>query len=301
LGFPNNLGTVLIQRDGIHPMTGLCIRTFRIVLPLVGLYGGIVLAGDKADIEYGTATGESLRLDAHVPDGVGPFPVAIMVHGGGWSTGDKHKDVTVALDALTQSGEFTWFSINYRLAPTNRWPACFEDVQTAVRWVKTHAAEYKGDPKRLALMGYSAGGQLACLAAVRAGEDTRVQAVVGFSPPTDMVADTERRGGLSKSLQMLFGRDTMDDSTRALLKEMSPITYVKPDLPPFLFIQGDADKTVPYEQTLNFMSKLRQHNVPCDIIPIKGAPHRITDWDKFDTSYKEKLIAWLEQELGVKK
>jgi alpha-L-fucosidase 2 len=282
-------------------MTGASIKTFRAVLSLIVLFGGVAFAEDKPDIEYGRASGESLRLDAHIPDGRGLFPMVVMVHGGGWTSGDKHRDITVALEALTKSGEFAWFSINYRMAPTNHWPACFEDVQTAVRWVKAHATEYKGDPQRLALMGYSAGGQLACLAAVRAKDDTRVQAVVGFSPPTDMVADTERRGGLSKSLQALFGRETVDDPTKSLLNEMSPINYVKPHLPPFLFIQGDADKTVPYDQTLNFMSKLKRNDVPCEIVTIKGAPHQITEWDKFDPSYKEKLIAWLEQKLAVKK
>ncbi len=282
-------------------MTGASIGTFRAVLSLVALLGGIVYAEDEPDIEYGRASGVSLRLDAHVPDGRGPFPMVIMVHGGGWMSGDKHKDITVVLEPLTKSGEFTWFSINYRIAPTNRWPACFEDVQTAIRWVKAHAMEYKGDPQRVALMGYSAGGQLACQAAVLAKEDTRVQAVVGFSPPTDMVADTERRGGLSKSLQALFGRETVDDTTKALLKEMSPINFIKPGLPPFLFIQGDADKTVPYDQTLAFMAKLKENGVTNDIVMIKGAPHRITEWDKFDPSYHEKLLAWLEQKLAVKK
>ena len=282
-------------------MTGASIRTFRAMLSLITLLGGIVYAGDKPDIEYGRVSGESLRLDAHIPDGTGPFPMVIMVHGGGWTSGDKQKDITVVLEPLTKSGEFTWFSINYRMAPTNHWPACFEDVQSAVRWVKAHAAEYKGDRQRVALMGYSAGGQLACLAAVQAKEDTCVQAVVGFSPPTDMVADTERRGGLSKSLQALFGCEAVDDSTKALLKEMSPINYVRPGLPPFLFVQGDADKTVPYDQTLAFMSKLKGNGVTNDIVTIKGAPHRITEWDKFDPSYKDKLIAWLEQKLAVKK
>ncbi len=282
-------------------MTGASITTVRAVLSLVALFVGNVFAEDKPDIEYGRASGESLRLDAHIPDGSGPFPMVVMVHGGGWTSGDKRKDITVILEPLTTSGQFAWFSINYRMAPTNRWPACFEDVQTAIRWAKAHATEYKGDPHRVALMGYSAGGQLACLAAVRAGEDTRVQAVVGFAPPTDMVADTERRGDLSKSLQALFGRETVDDATRALLQEMSPITYVKPGLPPFLFVQGDADKTVLYEQTLAFMSKLKENGVTNDIVTIKGAPHRITDWDNFDPSYKEKVITWLEQTLAVKK
>jgi acetyl esterase/lipase len=282
-------------------MTGVSIRTLQAVLSLVALFGRIACAEDKPDIEYGRASGESLRLDAHIPDGRGPFPMVIMVHGGGWTSGDKHKDITTVLEALTKSGEFTWFSINYRMAPTNHWPACFKDVQTAIRWARGHATEYKGDPQRMALMGYSAGGQLTCLATVQAKEDMRVQAVVGFAPATDMVADTERRGGLSKSLQALFGRETVDDTVKTLLKEMSPINYVRPGLPPFLFVQGDADKTVPYDQTLAFMSKLKENHVPCEIIMIKGAPHRITDWDKFDPSYKEKLVAWLEQKLAVKK
>src|SRR5580658_1950801 len=274
-------------------MTGASIRSYRAVLLLVALFGRVVFADDKPDIEYGRASGESLRLDAHIPDGSGPFPVVIMVHGGGWTTGDKNKDVTVVLEPLTKSGEFAWFSINYRMAPTNRWPACYEDVQTAICWVKTHATEYKGDSQRIALLGYSAGGQLTCLAAVQAKDDTHVQAVVGISPATDLVADTERRGGLSTSLQALLGRATVDDVTKALLKEISPINFVKPGLPPFLLVQGDADKTVTYEQTLAFMSKLKENHVPCEIVTVKGAPHRITDWDKFDASYKEKLIAWL--------
>ena len=268
-----------------------------VVALIVTLASRVAFAGDKFDVEYGRASGETLRLDVHVPDGPGPFPMVLIVHGGGWSGGDKHKDISVLFGPLDRAN-LTWFSINYRLAPTNHWPACFEDVQTAIRWVKAHAAEYKGDPQRLALIGYSAGGELVCLAATRTNEDTRVQAVVGLSPPTDMVVDTERRGGLSKSLQMLFGHQTVDDQTRALLKEMSPIDFVKPGLPPFLLIQGDADKTVPYDQTLRFQAKLKENSVPCDLVTVKGAPHRITEWDKFDPSCREKLIAWLGRTLG---
>ena len=133
-------------------MTRASITMVRAVLSLVALFGGNVFAEDKPDIEYGRASGESLRLDAHIPDGRGPFPMVVMVHGGGWTSGDKHKDITMILEPLTKSGEFTWFSINYRMAPTNHWPACFEDVQTAIRWAKAHATEYKGDPHRVTLV-----------------------------------------------------------------------------------------------------------------------------------------------------
>jgi alpha-L-fucosidase 2 len=226
--------------------------------------------------------------------------VAIIVHGGGWGGGDKQKDSDLFFDPLTRA-HITWFSINYRLAPTNRWPACFEDVQTAIRWAKAHAAEYKGDPQRIALIGYSAGGQLVCQAAVLAKEDTRVQAVVGFAAPTDLLADTERRGGLSKSLKDLLARESVDDDVKAILREMSPLNHVHPGLPPFLLIHGTVDKSVPYEQSPIFQAKLKENGAVCDLITVTNAPHSIAAWERIDTSYKERMTDWLQQTLSHRK
>jgi pectinesterase len=257
-------------------------------------------SANRFDIEYGEAGGEKLFLDAHVPDGEGKFPVAIIVHGGGWTTGDRETDIVPVFAPVATN--FTWFTINYRLAPTNRWPACFEDVQTAVRWVKQHAAEFKGDPDRIALLGYSAGGQLALLAAMSANTDAQVQAVVGFAPPTDLVADAQRRGGLEKwsSMTNLLGREVLDDETSKLLAEISPINHVQPELPPFLLVQGSADKTVAYDLTRNFQARLKAAGVPCDLIIITNAQHRLADWEKFDPDFPAKTVAWLNEKLPLK-
>ena len=257
-------------------------------------------SANRLKIEYGEAGGHALLLDAHVPDGVGPFPVAIIIHGGGWMSGDPEKDIVPVFAPYATN--FTWFTVSYRLAPTNRWPACYEDVQTAIRWVKAHAAEYKGDPNRIALLGYSAGGHLVTLAGTQAGPDTRVQAIVGMAPPTDLVADNERRGGLTTSMKALFGFDTTNitDSARAVLKKNSPLDYVKPGLPPFLIIQGTADKTVPENQSLAFQKALKAAGVDCDLIAIPGAQHRIADWDHFDPEWQRKLMTWLNEKLAVK-
>jgi pectinesterase len=264
------------------------------------LWSTVVNATFEADIEYGRAGGERLLLDASVPSGDGPFPVAIMVHGGGWSGGDKQRDHTAILDALT-AAKFTWFSINYRLAPKHRWPACLDDVETAIGWVKAHAPEYKGDVRRVALVGYSAGGHLVCQAVVTGKDTIRVQAVVGFAPPTDHIADSERRGGLSPSLTNLLDRTpALTEETRSVLHDISPLNFVKPALPPFLLVHGTEDKSVPYTQSVNFQAKLREAGVPCEIITIDGAPHRLAEWDKFDASYREKMVTWLGQVLGKK-
>jgi alpha-L-fucosidase 2 len=260
----------------------------------------------QRDIEYGRAGGESLRLDASVPDGDGPFPIAILIHGGGWSGGDKSgrdpknpgADVYPWFDALT-AAKFTWFSINYRLAPEHRWPACFDDVETAILWVKAHAGEYKGDAKRIALFGHSAGGHLAFLVGVHGSEATRVQAVVGYAPVTDFEFELPmRHHQLSTSLQNLHGLSAeITPATLAILRETAPITQMHPGMPPFLILHGDADVTVPLQESRNFEERVRAVGGTCELMIIPGAPHRLNEWDKFSPGYADRMIAWLKRTL----
>jgi acetyl esterase/lipase len=280
--------------------------SFRLLIFIAAcVLGRAAEPGLHSNIEYGLAGGVSLKLDASVPEGEGHFPVAILVHGGGWSGGDKAgsdkpgngADITPWFAPLT-AAKFTWFSINYRMAPTHRWPACFEDVQTAIRWVKAHAGEFKGDPKRIAIFGHSAGGHLVCLAAVLAGDDTRVQAVVGYAPVTDFEFEIPIRGGLSTSLQNLHNQPKEPNATSlAILRETAPINHVKPGLPPFLLLHGDGDKSVPYQTSLNFQTKLRAAGVTCDLITITGAGHGLLNWNQFSPDYQTQLIDWLRKTL----
>ncbi len=261
--------------------------------------------GFHSDLEYGTAAGVSLKLDASVPEGDGPFPIAILVHGGGWGSGDKANvgskgggaDVSPWFAPLTEA-KFTWFSINYRLAPAHRWPACFDDVQTAIRWVKAHAKEFKGDPNRIAIFGHSAGGHLATLAGVLGEGDTRVQAVVGYAAVTDFEYELPVRGGLGTALQNLHNQPKeLNATSLAILRETAAINHIKPGLPPVLLLHGDADKTVPYQTSVNYQAKLRAAGVPCDLITIPGAPHGLLSWDKFLPGYQAQLITWLRETL----
>src|SRR5436305_278104 len=102
----------------------------RILLALLLATTSGAFAEVQKDIEYGVAGGERLLLDVNVPPEPGPHPIAILVHGGGWSRGDKSgsdkpgdgADISPWFGPLTDA-HYTWFSINYRLAPKNRWPA----------------------------------------------------------------------------------------------------------------------------------------------------------------------------------
>ncbi|HKX27250.1 MAG TPA: pectinesterase family protein, partial [Blastocatellia bacterium] len=259
----------------------------------------------KTEIEYRNVAGESLRLDVALPEGAGPFPAAILVHGGGWMAGDKTGGVNPLFVPLLRSG-IAWFTINYRLAPKHRYPASVEDVEAAVRWVKEHAAEYKIDPNRLALVGESAGGHLVAMAAVRAQDQTRaanrVAAVVPFYAPFDMLADMERRGGLSTSMRALFGRDRAepDDAIRQILREASPINDVRPGLPPFLLVHGTADASVLYLWSTQMQAKLKAAGVSCDLITITDGVHGMARWENTHPGYKDQVAAWLADKLGSK-
>ena len=289
------------------------LATLSVVLLLVprgasafdGPRGAPVSAALRTDVEYGQAGGERLLLDVSVPEGAGPFPIAILIHGGGWSGGDKRgadkpgsgADVTPWFAPLTE-GKFTWFSINYRLAPKHRWPACLDDVKVAIRWVKAHAAEFKGDASRIALFGHSAGGHLATLVAMEVDDTVRVAAVVGFAPVTNHEQDLPIRGGLSSSLQDLLARPKeVTPESLGLLRAISPLNQIRPGLPPFLLIHGDADKTVPLQQSLDFRDRLVKSGVRADLIVVPRAGHRLTEWNEFMPDFGARVVAWLRENL----
>lgn len=253
------------------------------------------------DIEYAQVSGESLKLDAFIPAGKGPFPAVIFVHGGGWSGGDK-KDGNEPLFLPIANHNIAWFTINYRLAPKYNYPAPVEDVHTAIRWVKAHATEFNIDPNRIALVGESAGGQIVAQAVVKADKDTSVVAAALFYAPIDFVLDMERRGGLSPSMRGLSGKKDAiaDDATLQLLREASPINHIRAGLPPFLLVHGTGDMSVLYNWSPLFQSKLKAAGVSCDLITIPEGGHGMARWESFAPEYKEQVANWLAAKLSVK-
>src|ERR1700685_992291 len=129
----------------------------------------------RRDIEYSRVNGVSLMMDACIPDGATKAPAVIIVHGGGWVRGNRQFDVAPLFKPLSDAG-FAWFSIDYRLATdVTQFGVAIQDVQQAVRFVKSHAAEFNLNPDKLALIGESAGGQLAAMAALRDDADASVK------------------------------------------------------------------------------------------------------------------------------
>lgn len=253
----------------------------------------------KKDIVFATCGGTNLTLDAFVPQGEGPFPTCILVHGGAWMNGTKTSYIAPLFEPLSNAG-FTWFTINYRLAPQHRFPACIEDVESAIRWVKAHAKEYKADPQRIALIGESAGGQLVSLAGVRAQADTRVAAVVPFYAPHDMALRVQQSPSVPAWVTPLFGVSEMNETAWQALRDASPVNHIRRGLPPYLLIHGTKDVTVPFEQSLQFQEKMKAAGNVCDLIAISGGAHGMGGWEKLNSGYKDKLVAWLREKLTLR-
>jgi len=248
------------------------------------------------DVVYGHAGGVELRLDANIPEGSGPFPAAVLVHGGGWVAGNKQEYITYIFQPLSDAG-FAWFSINYRLAPQYQFPAPADDVEQAIRFVKAHAAEYKIDPQRMALIGESAGGHLVSYVGAHNRPGSRVAAVVSLYGIHDFITAAMEWKPFPHEVLELFGIKQVNAETAPLLIKASPVVYVTKDTPPFLLIHGSKDEDVPYDQSVEMCDRMKQVEARCDLITIPGAPHGMDHWEPHPEWhwYKKAMVDWLEK------
>jgi len=255
----------------------------------------------RKDIEFAKAAGVSLTLDAYVPNGAGPFPTVIIVHGGGFNRGDKQTYVPPLFEPLTEAG-FAWFTINYRLYPQAKFPGPVDDIEAAIKFVKEHAREYKVDLRRVVLMGESAGGALVSYVGVRNKSALKLAAVVPFYGVHDweLRAKEEVEGKVGPSIWRDVFSVPPGNSAEAVkrMREVSAINLVKKGLPPFLLIHGTADPQVNYEQSVEMQKRMKAAGNICDLITVEGGPHGMGVITKFPDT-KVKMIAWLRQTLKI--
>lgn len=250
-----------------------------------------------SDIEFARVNGAPLYLDAEIPAGPGPFPAAIVVHGGGWVRGNRRTDVAPLLKPLTAAG-IAWFSIDYRLASDiMTFGAGVDDVREAIRFVRAHAVEYNIHPDHIALVGESAGGQLAAMAALSPMPETRVQAVVALYAPTDLVNLARNSSFVPPQIRQALQGTPFEKIIVARLEQLSPATNVTADAPPFLLIHGTSDTLVPFSQSTSMCSHMKAAGASCELYPVKGGGHGIRWWESSQPAeaqaYKREMVRWL--------
>jgi len=193
----------------------------------------------RLDVPYGADPKQ--MLDIYAPKGASDAPVVVYVHGGEWTRGDK-AEISYKPAFLNAHG-IVLISINYRLSPAWAHPAQVDDVASSIAWVKAHAAELGASPRRIILMGHSAGCHLVTLVAL----DPRVLARAGLKP-SDLAGVVAWSGGSydlvdkvrSASSYAPYIRQTFGDA-EAAWRDASPIAHVKDfsPLPGFLFVSAE--------------------------------------------------------------
>lgn len=230
----------------------------------------------QENVPYALVNGQPLLLDVYLPAGPAsrPRPAVVLIHGGGWTSLDKSTMRGMA-ELLARSG-FVAFSVDYRLlqGTEDRWPAQLDDVQRAVRWVRSKAAKYDVNPDRIGAFGHSAGGQLAALLGMEETRDdsdpalaeysSRVQAVVDVSGPSDFTNQHDADG--EAFLANLFGADYSKNP--AIWRDASPVFHVSKSSAPFLIVHGTRDDQVPIAQSQELLERLQQAGVPAALVKV---------------------------------
>jgi acetyl esterase len=289
-------------------------------LSLPGYFAGPAFAREHPPetVTYAHPEGEELEADVWRPpegeattvaDNSGEHPAVIVVHGGGWRSGER-GDFPL-WNAWFASKGYVVFDIDYRLSPPPTWREAPADVGCAVGWVKENAARYGVDPRRVVLMGRSAGAHLALLTAYAHGsgtepgcaaryrDDLGVAAVVAFYPPTDLTRLSSRGylGGMDRFVggtpKMVPGR----------YRHLSPVSRVDPRAPPTFLAHGGDDQIVPPGQSELLADRLQRAGVPHQLVELPWANHtfdfRWGGWGSQIT--RSTLQDFLEDQLATPK
>ena len=309
------LGAALLAVMALVPAATLWARAPEFGVPLsLGEYvangARLNVGGPRPELSvvYGTARdGTPLELDVWRSGrpAEGPLrPAVVMIHGGAWIQGNRglHPDWNRWLNGLG----YEVFDVEYRLPPPARWLDEVGDVKAALGWVAAHAAEYHVDPARISLMGGSAGGNLALLAAYSQGdgrlppstdvEGVAVRSVVNLYGLTDLellYRTGESTGYLPRALEQYIGGSPDEYPERYGL--LSPLTHVAAGCPPTLTVLGTSDRLVPVEQARVLDAALRAAGVPHESWLLPATDHAFDlNWGGFATQIaRAKIEAFL--------
>lgn len=236
------------------------------------------------DIEFARVTEKPLHLDLHLPAQKPRSPVIVWVHGGAWRSGSK-KDMP--LGKLVAEG-YAIASVDYRLSTDAKFPAQIHDIKAAVRFLRSHAAEWKLDARKIVIAGDSAGAHLAALAGVSNGNadlegtvgdlsaSSQLQGIISFFGAANLTTILQQStphglGVRVPALQLLLG--DMPTNVPALARLASPVFHVDAADPPLLLLHGDQDPQMPVNQSLELLGAYQRVKAPVELVVVPGAAH----------------------------
>lgn len=243
------------------------------------------------------------RIDLYLPPkSKGPSPVIINIHGGGWNKGQKES----------QTGFNTFFkmgyavaNISYRLSQQATAPAAVEDARCALIYLIKNADALNIDINKIVVMGGSAGGHLALMAGLLGNDDrfdgncagvknVKVAAIINKYGVADVWDWGYGPVITSKSAKQWLGEHAGD---KKFAMSVSPINYVTKNSPPVFIVHGNADPTVPYQQSVDLHKKLKDAGVKTEFITVEGGVHGKFEKDK--NSEINKAVSDFLKSLGL--
>ncbi|HEX7102760.1 MAG TPA: alpha/beta hydrolase [Nitrolancea sp.] len=242
------------------------------------------------NVTYASPDGEPLLLDAYIPNG-GVHPAVIVIHGGGWTYGDK-QELAFEGENLAAAG-FGAFVVNYRLAPPNgdvHAPVALHDVSTALDWVRDNAVTYRIDADRVGVLGNSAGGNLAMMLGVGGANGIdHVNAVVSYSGQSNLLTLSTRHTIHAATNYIGCAATTC----RAVWIANSPIDHCTAATAPMLLVNS-TDELMPLDQATDMAARLNQVGVPHELKVLKGKKHA----SEFANEVWPETLDFLNQYLG---
>ncbi|MEO7453483.1 MAG: alpha/beta hydrolase, partial [Fimbriimonadales bacterium] len=224
-----------------------------------------------------------------------PRPAVVMIHGGAWIAGDR-KEMAPFCEELVKRG-YVVANVQYRLAPTHKWPAMLDDVQSAVRFLRRNALMYRIDPLRMGSMGASAGGHLALMlgtsdSRVPSVLPTKVSAVVNLFGVSDFTAMLPTWGILAETV---FGVKVAD--VRPVMASASPVTYLDKDDATVFTFHGTSDWVVPISQSVLLDTKLKELGIAHEFVQIKNTGHQVDTKRQDVRDALDAMRVWLDKQL----
>ncbi|GAB3940799.1 hypothetical protein GCM10028805_03160 [Spirosoma harenae] len=230
------------------------------------------------------AAGRKLLLDVYSPPATSEkvHPAIILIHGGGWRSGDRSHNNPLA-GQLAAKG-FVSMPVEYRLSTEALYPAGVQDVKAAIRWVRANARQYAIDPNRIAVLGFSAGGQLAALVGTTNGnaafegaggnakQSSAVQAIVDIDGVLAFIHPESAEGNDSKSISAgtyWFGYTKTEKPE--LWQEASALNHADKNTPPILFLNSSVSRMHAGRDDL--IAKLKPFNTYSEVYTFPDAPH----------------------------
>jgi pectinesterase len=246
---------------------------------------------EHRNLVYASIGERSLQLDAFLPKASRkPAPAILIIHGGGWRSGNRSQHIPLA-QHLAAAG-YACFTAEYRLSTEALYPAAVDDLLKALVWIKANAKRFHIDQKKLAVLGFSAGGVLAAFIGARSGND--VQAVIDIDGTLSFVHPESGEGDDSRSTSAAtywFGYTKKENPE--LWTAASPLTYAGQNKAPFLFLNSSVDRM--HAGRDDFSEILKKNGIYTEVHTFEGAPHAFCLFDPWFQPTVHYIITFLDQ------